>query len=86
MRKIDKSINKTIFLCHLNINSTKNNFLILFCNEKVWNYFDSLDSCYPPINDWQFDYTPVSKLEVFLDSSKYESLKVYKWLQIGNFL
>ena len=48
MPKIDKSNNKNIFLCHLN-NSTKNNVLISFCNEEIWNYFDSLDSGHPPI-------------------------------------
>ena len=86
MRKIDKSNNKTIFLCHLNINSTKNNFPISFCNEKIWNYFDSLDSCCPPINDWKFGCTPKGSHANLHFLSTYASLKVYQWLQIGNSL
>ena len=57
MLKIDESNNKNIFLCHLNINLAKNNFLISFCNEEIWNHFDSLDSCNPPIIDWKFGHT-----------------------------
>ena len=56
MRKIDKSNNKNIFLCHSN-NSTKNNFLIPFCYEEICNYFNGLDLCYQHIDDWKFGNT-----------------------------
>ena len=41
----------------MNINLAKNNFLISFCNEEIWNHFDSLDSCNPRIIDWKFGHT-----------------------------
>ena len=85
MQKIDKINNETIFLCHFN-NSTKKKFLISLCNSEIWNYFDGLDSCYPPINDWEFGYTQIFIFCIHFVFYTYASLKVYQWLQIGNFM